>query len=245
VSPRRALLVAIALAATVPTAIAESRGIDDVRVFFAPWMGTEASTEGRLDDEAPDVGFVGDHRQVGIGRDARWHRRSGIAWYRSTDELRPAIGSAVIGVELALDQLEQEQSVFTLEGDTYVIDVFLGWGWALTPSWHIEQGIIGGVGESRWRWHGEGTMITVAGEQADEDATSRSFSYEYGFRLGTYWTLAQGWQAGVDVRYLLMRSEAIFRSTATNSAGDSEVLTFRPDIEISGLGAMITLGYRF
>ncbi len=239
----RLLIAVLALAITLPTAVAESRGIDDLRVFFSPWMGTEASTEGRLDDEAPDVGYS-DHRTVGIGRDLRSHQRGGIAWYRSTDELRPGIGSLVMGVEIALDQVEQEQSVFTLEGDTWLVDVFLGWGWALTPSWHIEQGIIGGVGESRWRWHGEDTMLAVGGEIADEDATSRSFAYEYGFRLGTYWTLAQGWQAGVDVRYLLMRSEAVFRSTSTSS-GNNEIITFRPDIEISGLGAMISLGYRF
>jgi hypothetical protein len=182
-------------------------------------------------------GVTSRHEEISVGEPLESHRRVGIGWYRSASELRPSVGSFAYAGEVAYDTVKMDASDKELEGRTVMLDAFAGWAWALTPEWHLEQGMLLGVGESRWHWQAD-----VGSAPWISDSTD--FSYEYGFRVGSAWTFANGLQLGLDLRHLAMRSSGDFRRR-TLSAGTTAEQSLRADIEVRGFGVLALIGYRF
>ncbi|MBA3846744.1 MAG: hypothetical protein H0X45_08880 [Planctomycetes bacterium] len=235
---RHALTPALILTvACVPSLHAAVPKLDDVRIFYAPLLGDESRVQGDLDQEVPATG-ESTHEPISTGDKLDYHRRAGIGWYQSAHALQPAVGSFAYGVELAFDRMRETQDDKQLDGEAVLIDVFAGWAWALTPRWHFEQGLLLGAGEARW------DFVAHVGEK-DWISDSTDFVYEYGFRVGTAWTFASGWQAGIDLRHLVTRSQGAFRRADQEPGGETVIQSYRPDIEIRGFGVMATIGYRF
>jgi hypothetical protein len=236
--PRSAWTLAAALTAGLATAHAAVPVIDDVRFEYAYQLGEDASIRG-VSDRWSTTGFDR-HEVFDLAPDTMNHSRWGIAWYRSYGELTPAVGSLVYGIGLADDRVEMDQESFSLDGDTWLADGFVGWAWALTPNWHIEQGAILGGGAATWEWR--------SSLQAYHDWNSRStsFAWEYGFRVGTAYTFPRGWQVALDLRHLVTRSRGYFSETVRiNGGAGADTQSYEPEIEVRGMGATLSVGYRF
>jgi hypothetical protein len=227
-----ALAIACCCAASAHAAVPR---LDDVRLFGAWALGDDCRVEGHLDQEVPSVSSR--HETISVGEPLDYHRRFGVGWYRSEGDLRPSVGSFAYAGEIAYDTVRMTGPDKEIDGRTAMIDAFAGWAWALTPEWHLEEGVLLGVGESRWEWEADVGSTPWK-------STSTDLSYEYGFRVGSAWTFANGLQLGLDLRHLLMRSSADFRRRS-ESTGLTVVQSYRPEIEIRGFGVLALIGYRF
>ncbi|MBA3708081.1 MAG: hypothetical protein H0W83_04560 [Planctomycetes bacterium] len=215
--------------------------VNDLRPNYMPFMGESFKMTGRLVDQAPaDPAFTATDGNESVTKDSKSHNRMGLGYYRTFRELELGKGAFMWGVELAKDLTKSGQYNIHLDGDAIMLDGFLGLAWAFTPAWHLEEGLLLGVGQSKWDFKVDKWFINGS----DWKDSYTSSAYEYGFRVGTYYTFSQHWQVGVDGRYLVMRSKAKFTGNATQGAV-TETSTYEPTIQIDGLGATISVGYRF
>jgi hypothetical protein len=210
--------------------------INDVRLSYAPLLGRSFDVDGSIDDL--ETNAVGQHAAIGT---LDKHRRSMVSYYRSMNVLQTRRGALLVGAEAAYDGVAGVQSGSHLDGNSQMIDVFVGWAYELGKGWHLEEGALLGCGRSQWRLRADDL---VEGQDSTLDDTATAFSYEYAFRVGAYRTLKSGLQFGAEARYSVLGSQAKFAG-AVDVGSDREVLMYEPDIAVHGLGFAVSLGYRF
>jgi hypothetical protein len=231
-----ALLLSIAASASAADLM-----VEDLRLNYSPIMGQSFKMTGRLIDQAPaDPALTPTDGNESVTKDSKSHSRIGLGFYRTFRELELNKGSFMWGVELSKDRTESGQYNIHLDGDGVFVDGFLGIAWAFKPWWHLEEGLLLGVGQTTWDFQVNQWFI----DGSDWKDSYASTAYEYGFRIGTYFTISDHFDLGLDGRYMVMRSKAKFTGNVTQGAV-TETSSYEPTIQIDGLGATLSGGYRF
>jgi hypothetical protein len=216
-----------ALFLLIAAAGAEELRIDDVRLIAMPLLGDAIREHGSI---TSDSAGTSEQRDISGTGGLRYHQRVGLGWYRSLYGLEDGKGSFLWGGEFAYDQLGDEDK----RARGGMVDGFVGWAWAFTPRWHIEHGLMLGAGAHRWQ------IDTDGGESED-----LAFAYEYGIRIGTYYTLGSRWQAGIEGRFAAMRS-SIHSDDERHAAGQPDrTISYDVETQIDGFGITASVGYRF
>jgi hypothetical protein len=217
--------------------------LHDLRIGYAPVLANDFDLTGEASARLADgTGSVLDEQFDFSSRGiTRVHDRWGVAYVASLGPLKAGRGALAYGLEGAYDRTMAKENDNRCEGRTWILDGFLGWAWALSSRWHIEEGAQVGIGRALWHFRGDPRL----GVDDALDDRSSGFVWEYGFRIGVCRTSRkEGWQIGAEVRYLVMRSQATFADTVEDGV-ESGTAIYEPDIVFSGLGGMLTVGYRF
>jgi hypothetical protein len=239
---RPAALAAAALAALAAPVCAMD--IDDLRIEYAPIAGKQFSGQGEV-QQFSLTDF--DSRQFdSVGEDASSHTRTSIDYRRSLTDLRAGFGSLVWGFEVADDLVKQNQSFVSYRGRSFMIDGFLGWAWKLTSAWHVEEGILVGVGRTRWRQD----FNEFYNDDTAWNDESEGFSYEYGFDLASYYTVARHWQVGIDLRQMYLTSHTRFigqHEAGPTGPDANDIMSVSADwkFSVEGINLAAVVGVRF
>ncbi len=144
--------------------------------------------------------------------------------------LGPA-GGLIIGGGIAANQARFENGSTRTDVTTPVVDVLIGYGIAVTPSWHFELTPFAGAGRAY-------TSTQTGGN----NSTSKDWSkyVEYGASIGTYYTFGGSLQVGLEVPYLVGR----YNPQYTHDDGQN---TYSVDDtnRNEGFGLLLTVGARF
>lgn len=142
------------------------------------------------------------------------------------------IGGAVVGIGIAANQAQWDDGAgHKFDATTPSADLLLGYGFAITRSWHIELTPFAGIGRAYYS-HSSGGTITTSDDWDNY--------YEYGASLGTWFTAPGGLQIGVEVPYLVGRFDAHY---SYDQAGNTRTITDQRKNE--GFGVLVTIGGRF
>jgi hypothetical protein len=248
----RALALARAALLLGLASLALAMEVNDLRLEYSPIQGKEYSQQGSASYALVNgSGTITSYTNQSVSRTeaASEHTRWALSYRRSVGALRSGLGAPLWGVSLVEDRVVQRQNVhnavanITTEttGISYLLDGVIGWAWRVMPGWHVEEGFILGMGQSRWAFH----VPTGWADNTDQDYATRSFTYEYGFFLGTGYTFSDHFEVGLDVRHLVMRSAVTANAAHDVGGSNQQFEEFNGTIEVRGLGVTMNAGYRF
>jgi hypothetical protein len=228
-------LTCVCLAALAFPAEADEMQINDLRLEWSPVFGQDLDVVGPFALDIPDQS-VSERGTEDTTLTVTAHNRVGIDYVRGMHALEASRGSFLAGVFASYDRIEAQDGTL---GQTAIVDFFGGWAWALTPSWHVEEGLLVGMGYSWWR------LQTEAGhfDGTDKRMSSNDLIYEYGIRLGTTYC----WNNVVliaEARYMVSKSSQRFDDDYS-AGGVEETTSWKATIRSEGPVVTLGLGYRF
>ena len=141
------------------------------------------------------------------------------------------VGGLILGGAIAANHARFDNGNYTASVTTPVLDVMIGYGIAVTPTWHFELTPFAGYGRA---------FYSV--DNANSSSTSKdSTSYvEYGARLGTYYTFPNSIQLGLEVPYLVGRYNPEYNHTS-----GTDTYNVTDERRNQGFGLLLSLGTRF
>lgn len=141
-------------------------------------------------------------------------------------------GGLVFGLGIATNQAKWENGSQDATVTTPCADLLLGYGFAFSKSWHIELTPFVGIGRAYY-------SVTDNGQTH----TSKEWDkyLEFGARLGTYFTINDGLQLGIEIPYLVGSFEPHYQYT--DAANDTRTVSDKR--ENRGFGLLLTIGGRF
>jgi hypothetical protein len=163
----------------------------------------------------------------GTGTDAHRNSRGELQWMAG--HLGDA-GGFIYGVDLADNRATFDQGSTTATYDTPVIDLNLGYGYAVTHNLHFELTGFGGFG-----W----TYFKISSQNNVSEKFHEHY-LEYGARLGGYYTFDNRLQVGVEIPYLVGNFHPSFSSSDSN--GDT--VSYSNHERNKGLGLLVQVGVR-
>jgi hypothetical protein len=181
-------------------------------------IGAFSATEHDEDTNAPEESY-----------------RAGIAWMRSLDSLRPGeiAGSFIYGTRVSYLYSSDSDPDIEFVSQGAVLDLFAGWAWSCAERCHVELAAVGGGGVVQSTL--DSTIPGLTGSDTDV-----SPYFEYGARLASYYTAANGWQFGIQGSYTWGHLDSDFSitdgSTTVEASGRNRM---------ENLAAGIGIGYRF
>jgi hypothetical protein len=214
---------------------ADEMQINDLRLEWSPIFGQDLDVVGPFALDIP-AQAVSERGTEDTTLEVTEHHRVGIDYVRGMHALEASRGSFLAGVFASYDRIEARGGTL---GQTAIVDLFGGWAWALTPSWHIEEGLLIGLGYSWWRLQMEEGHF----DDTPKRMSSSGLMYEYGLRLGTTYC----WDNVVlfaEARYMVSKSSQRF-DDAYSAGGIEETTSWRATIRTEGPVVTIGLGYRF
>lgn len=141
-------------------------------------------------------------------------------------------GGLIWGVGVAMNNASWDNGGQDAHVTTPVIDVLIGYGYALTPSWHIELTPFAGYGRGYFSVSDDGST----------DTSKEWVDYvEYGAKVGTYVKIGSSLVLGVEVPYLVGRIDPDYEYTDN---GNRQV-TVSDERRNQGFGLLVTVGSRF
>ena len=145
-------------------------------------------------------------------------------------DLGPA-GGLIVGGGVAVNYGRFDNDSQSADVTTPVIDVLIGYGYALTPELHFELAPFAGAGRTYYSVQDNGSSTT-----------SKEWSkyVEYGGRIGAYYTFRQRLQVGLEIPYLVGKFDADY-----NHNDDNNSYTISDSRRNEGFGLLVTLGQRF
>lgn len=230
---RRRLMSLVGVIALGVPAAAEEMRIRDLRLEWTPVFQGDVDITGTLDQDAPGISESGfEDQALRISS----HQRVGLSYVHGVHELEADRGSFLLGAFVAYDRITAKDGS---RGTTPMIGVLAGWAWALTPRWHIEQGLQFAAGYSDW------TLVRPDGhlDGTSQKLESDGMTMDYGPRVGTTYCW-RDFVLAADVKYLLSRSSQDFTETYTGGAG-RETTRWSTTIRTEMLAVTVSLGYRF
>lgn len=216
----------LAAAALLPLAAADMHLADlrlGVGMLSEDFRGASSTTV------TGSEGSVTTTRSSEDGRDADDHYRAQVQYVGGS---LSAGGGLIWGLGIAVNHATWDNGDQEAHATTPVANVMLGYGYAFTPNWHAELAPFAGFG---------GTFYTVTDDgeaKTDEDWIPY---VEYGAKIGTYFSIGEGFQVGLEVPWMIGRFDPEYDY---ESAGDDRV-TVTDERENRGFGALLTIGGRF
>jgi len=141
-------------------------------------------------------------------------------------------GGLIWGAGLSVNRATWDNGSQDAHVTTPTINVLLGYGYAFTPTWHVELTPFGGYGRAYYSVNDNGSPST----SDDWD------NYiEYGGKIGTYYAFDNTMVVGVEVPYLIGKFDPEYTYTDTNNGQ----VTATDERRNEGFGVLATLGMRF
>lgn len=163
------------------------------------------------------------------GRDADSNWRAQLQYVRGT---LGRYGGLVWGVGAAVNRATWDDGPQDAHVTTPTVEVLIGYGYAITPIWHVELTPFAGVGRAYY-------------SVSDSDSSERSKEWdsyvEYGAKLGTYVALGDSLVLGIEVPYLVGRFEPDY----DYSDNDGNQATVSDNRRNQGPGLVASIGMRF
>lgn len=218
--------------------------INDLRVEYQPYAGREFESGGNVSELSLNYG--GTSTEENADHDASMHQRVAVLYRRSLGPLRAGFGAPVWGLELADDLVRMNQGTLTYRGRAVLLDAYAGWGFKLTRHWHIEEGVLAGIGRTNWSQSFGGYY----NDGSDWNSEDTAFTKEYGFDLATYYTFTDpAIQLGLDLRHVVTTSKAHFSGQhyAQGNSDPGDIVETNTDwkFTVEGIAIGLAAGYRF
>jgi len=141
------------------------------------------------------------------------------------------VGGLILGAAVAANHARFDNGNYDSTVTTPVLDVMIGYGIAVTTSWHFELTPFAGYGRA---------FYSVTDSNSSTTSKDSTDYVEYGGRIGTYYTFPGGLQLGVEVPYLVGRYNPEYNhDSGTDSYNVSD------ERRNQGFGALASLGVRF
>lgn len=142
-----------------------------------------------------------------------------------------SLGGLILGAGIGANRAQFNDGTHNADTVTPVVDVLIGYGYAITKEWHCEITPFAGIGRTYYGVNDDGSTMS-------ENKSGKY--YEYGTKIGTYVTAESGMQLGIEVPYLVGRFDTEYRhSEADNTT------TLTDSRRNEGFGLLVTLGQRF
>lgn len=140
-------------------------------------------------------------------------------------------GGLIVGGGIAINNARFDNGAQEADVTTPVIDIMIGYGYAVTPEWHFELAPFAGVGRTYYSVRDNGSSTT---------SSEWDSYYEYGVKIGTYFTADSGWQVGVEIPYLVGRFNPEY-----DHNDNANTYTISDERRNQGFGLLVTVGMRF
>jgi hypothetical protein len=177
-------------------------------------------------DDSTSISTSSDNGGDGPDSDQNYRGQLQLVW----GDLGPA-GGLILGAGIAVNHARFNEEFNDGEITTPVVDVLIGYGLAVTPEWHFELTPFAGIGRSYYSVKTDGSTST----SKDWDKY-----YEYGAKIGTYYTFEQRTQIGIEVPFLVGRFDADF-----NHQDNGHTFSLSDQRRNQGVGVLATVGMRF
>lgn len=186
----------------------------------------EGSSTTTVTDNSTHVSTTTDSAHGGRDADNHYRGQFQLVW----GNLGP-FGGLILGGGIAANHARFKNGPQEAEVTTPVVDVLIGYGYAVSKSWHFELTPFAGAGRAYYHVSDEGSSST---------STDTERYYEYGAKIGTYVTSESGMQIGIDIPYLVGR----FNPKYDHSDADSSY-SVTDSRRNEGFGLLVTIGQRF
>jgi hypothetical protein len=141
-------------------------------------------------------------------------------------------GGLVLGVGIAVNHASWDNGSQDATVTTPCVDLLIGYGFAFNRAWHVELTPFAGIGRAYY-------SVTDNGQT--ETAREWDKYVEFGARLGTYFTINEGFQIGLEIPYLVGSFEPHYEYTDASN----NTRTVADKRENRGFGLLVTIGGRF
>lgn len=140
-------------------------------------------------------------------------------------------GGLIVGVGIAANQARFNNGSQEADVTTPTVDFLLGYGYAVSKAWHFELTPFAGAGRAYYSVRDNGSS-----------STSKDWEkfYEYGAKIGTYYTWDSKIQVGIEVPYLVGRFNPDYQHDDANNS-----YTVTDTRRNEGFGLLMTVGVRF
>lgn len=180
------------------------------------------------------VGFQDDNLHSldlsGIGRHADRNWRGQLQYLGGT---LGSAGGLIWGAGVSVNHISWDAGAEQVHAMTPTVDVLVGYGYAFTSHVHMELTPFAGYGRAYYGRDDEGSLHT----SSDWDQY-----LEYGAKLGAYVVMESRLQLGLEIPFLVGRTNPAF--TYDDSNGNPSVMIDEKR-RSQGLGLLVTAGYRF
>lgn len=140
-------------------------------------------------------------------------------------------GGLVYGAGVAVNSASWDDDGRDARMTTPVVNVLLGYGYALTPGWHLELTAFAGYGRAYFSVTDDGST----------DVGDEWLSYaEYGAKIGTYLAMDSGLLLGVEVPYLVGQLDLDY-----DYDDGADRVSVSDERRNQGFGLMLVIGGRF
>lgn len=141
-------------------------------------------------------------------------------------------GGFIWGIGAAVNRATWENGNMDAHSTTPIVNIRLGYGYAITPNWHFELTPFGGYGQ---------TFYSVSSDNSSSTQKERDHYFEYGASIGTYYGFDSGLVLGIEVPYLAGHFDPDYNYDDNN--GDT--VTVSDKHRNQGFGVLASVGYRF
>lgn len=163
------------------------------------------------------------------GRDADFNSRAQLQYVGGKLGLA---GGLIYGGGLAVNHATWDNGYQDAHATTPVVDLLVGYGYALTTWWHVEVNPFAGYGRSYY-----------SVSDANSRSTNKEWDHyiEYGGKIGTYAVIGSSLVLGLEVPYLVGRTDPDYRYTDNQN----RQVTVSDSRRNEGFGLLATIGIRF
>lgn len=146
-------------------------------------------------------------------------------------------GACIFGIGAQYSEWNIDSTTTAAGAKTYAGGLVAQFGYAVGfgRHLHVEAAVVGGLGVAHLD---EDDVTDSFGALIAKGLSDTSLYTEGGVRVGAYWTFHSGWQAGLDVRYLM--ASTIFERRGATAGTDTRI-----ELDISGAAVLLSGGYRF
>jgi hypothetical protein len=216
----------LALAATAALGGAETSFLDlrlGAGVLATEYKGASNTT---VYNRSTQVTTVSNTGEDGRNADSNYRGQLQLVW----GDLGPA-GGLILGGGVAMNQSRFDDGFQETRVTTPVVNVLAGYGIAVLPQWHFELTPFAGAGRAYY---------SVKNQWATDTSKEWSKYMEYGAKIGTYVTVLDFLQAGLEVPYLVGRFDPEY-----DHDDGLDSYTVSDNRRNQGFGLLFTLGARF
>lgn len=141
-------------------------------------------------------------------------------------------GGLIYGGGVAVNHASWDNGYQDAHATTPVVDLLVGYGYALTTWWHVEVNPFAGYGRSYY-----------SVSSSNSRSTNKQWDHyvEYGGKIGTYAVIGSSLVLGLEVPYLVGRSDPDFDFTDNQN----RQVTISDSRRNEGFGLLATVGIRF
>jgi hypothetical protein len=192
-------------------------------VLSSDFKGASSTT---VVDNSTHISTTTDSGRDGRDSDGNYRGQVQLVW-----GYLGSAGGLIIGAGIAANNARFDNGSQDADVTTPVVNILIGYGYAVSKAWHFELTPFAGAGRAYYSVRDNGSSNT----SKDWDKY-----YEYGAKIGTYFTWDSGMQIGVEVPYLVGRFDPEYNHDESDYS-----YTVTDSRRNEGFGLLATVGKRF